>query len=307
MIRKEGYIDIGKMLEEIGVDTTSYYSICKNPNVKLIGDILFSFKYYEETYFFKTKNDISINPYNELLVEELAKDFGIPCIEYDLAILGNDRGVLSKNFKRENINYISGRDILKKKIEYYDSNLDDDLFKVSRSTRNSLDDIWDNLEIRYQFYLNKREIISHLMKQIVNIYLFDIISCQMDRHYENWEIMESDNEINIAPIYDNERVLVYIDGSQVVNLGVDTTRMYFEYLWDSIKKFQKVSSGEFTDIIKDKLWIISEENLYKVFERIEKKTGYPMPEKRKNFYLTNYQEHKNRLEQVLGIEDIKKR
>ena len=53
--------------------------------------------------------------------------------------------------------------------------------------------------------------------------------------------------------------------------------------------------------IKDKLWIISEENLYKIFARIEEKTKYPIPKEIKSFYLIYYRKHRERLEEVLSL------
>lgn len=311
MTRKEGFIEVDKMLQEIGVDTKDFDTILCSPLVHIIKDdmkgVHFSFKYKGETYFYKQSfyikggSPIFINPYNELVAEELAKDFDIPCIDYDLAIIGSNKGVLSKNFTISDTNYISGKDILGESIEYYDSDLENNLVKKIVPSKNDLEDIWDKLEIYYQNDPNKTEIIRYLMKRIVDIYLFDIITCQIDRHQENWQIMESMDGIDIVPLYDNERILVSNGDHAFVNLGINITWINHENLWESIKQFQKMSSSEFTNIIKDKLWIISEENLYKLFDRIEQKTGYPMPEERKIFYFIYYQKHRKKLEEILGL------
>lgn len=306
MTRKEGFIEVDKMLQEAGIDTTGFDTILASPLVHIIKDnttgIHFSFKYEGETYFYKhsfyIKNGLKIviNSYNELVAEELSKDFGISCIDYDLAILNSNQGVLSKNYKQEGIIYISGNELLQEFVN-----------NAHGRRYNTLENIWDALEYHYQNHQNKRAIISGLMKQIVNIYLYDIITCQIDRHSKNWEIMEKEDNRNIASLYDNSMILESKEENAVVSLGIDFIWADYESLWESIKQFQKVSSEEFTNIIKEKLWIISEENLNKVFERIEAKTGYPMPEERKNFYLNNYQEHKKRLEEILGNEDVRKR
>lgn len=79
-------------------------------------------------------------------------------------------------------------------------------------------------------------------------------------------------------------------------------------LWKTIADFQKVSSSKFTDLIKEKLWIISEKNLIDIFTRIENKTGIPMPDIYKKYYLEEYQNHKNRIEKTLtDNNDIRKR
>lgn len=296
------------MLEEIGINTMLIRTIKESPWVEVFHDepysLVFSFKYNGEIYFYKDKNCSKISPYNELVAEELAKDFGIPCVSYDLAALGKNRvGNISKNYKQDNVNYIEGTELLGL-THYYDSDLQNDLIDRIKPFRNILEDIWDGLEIRYHDYPDQRKIIDGLMKKIVDIYLFDILTCQVDRHDKNWQIIESSEFIDIAPLFDNERILNATEMFAEVSLGIDSV---WENLWESIQKFQEVSSEEFTDIIKDKLWIISEENLYKVFERIEKKTEYPMPEERKQYYLNGYKKHREQLEEILNKENTRKR
>lgn len=297
MTRKEGFIEVEKMLKEIGVDITNCGSVLNSPHISIISEnvdkVIFSFNYQSDTYFYKY-NFMNM-PYNELVAEELAKDYGLDYVHYDLAILFTNRGVLSKNYKKENVNYISGTEIL---LNFYKNN---------RNTyqANNLEGIWDALEYRYRNHLNKRKIIKKLMQKIVNIYIFDILLRQSDRHSDNWQIMESEDIIDIAPLYDNERILYAFDGTNYVSIKSDD--LPYDNLWYSIKNFQTISSEEYKNIIQKKLWIISEENLYKVFERIERKTGYPMPTHIKKYYITQYEKHRRKIEEVLEQEDIRKR
>ncbi len=73
-------------------------------------------------------------------------------------------------------------------------------------------------------------------------------------------------------------------------------------LYKSIQQFQNVSSDEYSSIIKEKLWIISNDNLKSVFERIENKIGYIIPPKYKEVYLSAYAKHKDRLEKLLRLD-----
>lgn len=300
MTRKEGFIDVEKMLEQIGVDTTSINSILGSPSVNVIdymyeSKIHFSFQYHGETYYFKRDIYSNCSPYNELVIDELAKDFGISCVDYDLAVLGRTiKGVISKNFRLENVQYISGDQLFTNVWKKYHIN-----------TSNNLESIWDTFEYYCYNFPNKREIIAKLTNKIISIYLFDIITAQGDRHELNWEVMEYKNDIDIAPIYDNERILMSNSENINVCLKVGDNIEDYENIAKSIQQFQKVSSSEFTDIIKDKLWIISEENLNKVFDRIEKKTGYPMPDEEKEFYLNGYREHKKKLEEILDLTEVR--
>ncbi len=294
MTRIAGFVDISKILQEIGVDTTNFESIFKSPLIDRIcgSRYHFSFNYNGDKYFFKindyNNDDYNVySVYNELIVEELARDYGIPCIDYDLAILGTYQGVLSKNFELENVNYIYGYDLL----DNYEKN-------TGNFAPNTLQNIWCVLEYRYQNQFNKREIIINLMKKIVDIYLFDVITCQSDRHSGNWQIMESDNNIDIAPLYDNECILKRRLYMATVAL---TMREGDQSLWESIKQFQNISSEEYTDIIKEKIWIISNDNLKTVFERVENKIGCVLPDKYKYHLSVNYQAHKKMLENLFGL------
>lgn len=299
MTRVEGYLDIEAMLKEIGIEDTSSFGLSNSPLIENyhfdFRSLFFSFVYHGNTYFYKHArvNGATLDPYGELVAEELAHDFGIPCAEYDLAVLGNRYGVISKDFRKPGVRYVLGEEIFSNFLNYYDPDLEEGSSMVSQIPENILDDIWDELEMRYH---GNRQIVSHLMKRIVDIYLFDIISCQIDRHERNWQIMESLDGVDIAPLYDNGRILLDTDEEAEVCLGIESVT---EKLFDSIQKFLKVSSEEFSSIIMDKLWIIGEENLHSIFGRIEKKTGYPMPYTEKRFYLRSYLDHKRGLEEIL--------
>lgn len=313
MARKEGFVEVDEMLKEIGVNTMITRTIKESPLVNVIHDepysLVFSFDYHGETYYYKFTDYKEISPYNELIAEELAHDFGIPCVDYDLAVLGDIReGNISKDYKRPDANYLTGQDILysfySKTMNFGDSFLDENRY-------NSLENIWDALEYRYQLHPDKREVVRSLMEKLVNIYLFDVLVCQSDRHSGNWMIEEKENNIDIAPIFDNERLYpdlyCYYPGINVEFCEDDPCKIEDDLLYKSLESFKKVSNENYLNIIKDKLWIIGEENLNKVFERIEAKTEYPMPEGKKKYYLDGYQKHQDNLKKILNIEDIRKR
>lgn len=298
MTRKEGFIELDKVLNDIGLDEMSKLKEMKNnpnenPSINVTkymenGSVSINFNYLGEQYFYKYY--FNINPYNELLANELAKDFGLQNVEYDLAVLNNKKGVLSKNFRKDNTIYIKGADLL---YEFWqDRHLD---------KHNNLYDIWDALEYHYRNHSNKRAIIEYLMNKIVSIFIFDVINCQGDRNCLNWEIAESENNIDIAPLYDNEFILsttsYAIALSMVNEIGDD--------LEDSLDMFLKESSIEYKNLLKEKMWIIENENLKSAFKRIEEKTSYPMPEDVKEYYLIEYEKHRNFLKKQLGIDERK--
>lgn len=295
MRRNKGFIDVSKMLHDIGVNYTDISSLKCNAKIIDVAinyetDLVFGFDYYGTTYFFKYDEDIE--PYNELVAEELAKDFGLDCIDYDLAILNDKKGVISKNYKQNGVNYIDGEDII---IDYYEAS------GLDIEKQNNLESVWDALEYRYKNLPNKREVIQKLMDKLVNIFIFDIITCQSDRHPCNWQVMESKDDIDVVPLFDNERI--GISYNKYVFCSLTSTEEVCGDLFENLASFLKMSSKDYRDITLEKISIISDENLYKVFNRIEDKTGCPMPQDKKEFYLANFRNHRNKLQEILKMSE----
>lgn len=295
MVRKEGFIDIDKIFEELGVDKEN---IGSNQIVRVIEKdyqkIVFSFDYQGETYYYKY--DSLTLPYSELVAAELANDYGISHVDYDLATYENSKGVISKDYKKENDKIIEGTVILSDFYEKYDS------ADTYSEIHNNLEDIWDALEYRYRNHKNKQEIVKDLMKKIVDIFVFDIITCQSDRHSLNWGIIENEDNVDILPLFDNERILMTQGSGAMVSLTTDSDG--FVSLFDNMKEFNHISSDEFNSLIKEKLSIVSEENLNSIFERISNKTEYPMPDSYKEYYLMQFKNHRRNIENILFEEEI---
>lgn len=304
MKKIDGYIDINDILNSIGITDTSLDNLrCK---VKVISmgpnGIVFSFNYHGEQYFYKYNEKII--PYSELIAEELAYDFGLECASYSLAELNGKKGVISHSYNEKNTNYISGSDIL---LNSYSEKLklNDSYKEFEIENYNNLEAIWDALEKRYYNNPNRSKIVSKLMYQIINMFIFDIIICNYDRHSDNWKIMESNSEISLAPIYDNEGILITKDDNALVSITLDNKNRSF--LWDNLIYFLGVSSDEFSDIIRNKLWIISEENINKIFSKVEAKTGTIISDDYKKYYLEGYNNHRQKLEMYLNTNENKRR
>lgn len=184
MERINGFIDVDKMLKQLGIEYTNIDSLKNESRINRINSfhnmfIHLEFDYNGETYFYKYNEDIP--PYSELVAEELAKDYGLPCVSYDLATLNGIKGVISKSYKKSNVNYISANVLLSNTFDrFHDGKC------LNIDEYNNLDSIWTALDYRYRDRENKVEITHHLMKQIVDIFLFDIITCQSDRSASNW-------------------------------------------------------------------------------------------------------------------------
>ena len=211
----------------------------------------FWFEFDDDKYFFKKSKNIN-SIYNELIAEELANQFGIRCAHYDLGSNQNNIGNISKNFISKNDNFMTMRDVIIKSKLY-----------ENEDAANNLISLWNVLSIVYKDDF----IVKKLMNQLVDIFIFDVFTSQFDRHCDNFGIIEN-SEINISPLYDNE-FLLYIDSMLYgkYNLGVD---IYDNYLKnDLFKKFLYISSRDYLEFIKSKLYLIENDNIIKILNKIE--------------------------------------
>lgn len=283
----KGYIDINKILNIEGISDITEIDKLKeildgNPDVEIesydyyLKQIVFSFWDKGTKYYFKyTYNE---NIFNELVVEEIAKDMGIECLSYRLAKLGNFEGLISENFKKDKARYFTGREIL---MDCYGNDFHDESRVYSE--RNNLLDIWGSLEHRYNGRNNFREIVFKLVYKLIKILILDMMVGQYDRHSCNWGIVEYDNgDVDIQILYDNMRSLYYEPESAQLLLTVDDWS--YAGLGINLDKFINGSSSYFGDMLRDNLWVIGRENVLKIFERIEEKTGSIFSEEMKTYY-----------------------
>lgn len=298
--RNRGYINIDEILELPPVTSfEELIEVLKNNNKVAIKSIstsngnlqlVFSFKYQETVYFYKydcPREPFKISPYNELVAGEIADDLLIPHVDYDLATISDFKGLISKNFQQDDVKYISGKEFL---INNHPLGKKENIANL-----NNLEEIWIALENYYNLNPKYQSTISEVMKKIVNMFLFDIITGQVDRGDSNWWLAEYPNgTLDLQPLFDNIRILVlhhqlaterYPEVSKLLlTVSQDTDR----FCGDNLEEFLKVSDKEFSQILFNSLWTISPENLKEIFTRIENKTGYPMPNELKQFYLKEF-------------------
>ncbi len=295
MHRIDGFIDINEFLN---IDQLSDFKASEllnylkraNPTVNIeknngVSQFVFSFIFNGEKYYFKY--DSFASPYNELLAYFVANDLNISSVPYDLAKVGNFRGVISKDFKVVDAKYIQGAELLK---QFYD---DPKYWQY-----NNLEDIWDCLEEYYRNITNHREIIKELMYQLVKMFVFDILTGQVDRHGHNWGIVEYTNgKIELQPIIDNSRIFMDRPDLLVIQMNANKNNIFMA---DSLEYYLDVSSKEFRDLFKDSLWVISEENLVSIFSRIERQTNAKIPDEIKENYRLKFRDYYNFFERELG-------
>lgn len=271
-------------MEELRNDE-GFIELDENMVTKRYSMTLFDFLYKQKKYIVKIR-DYS-NCYNELIAEELAKDYGIKCAHYDIGVYGFNFCVISEDFIGDN-EFIKMYDILK-------------LINSNPDFNNNLEDIWAALcEFRK---INSKLEVYNIMNKVVDIFIFDILIANVDRHTSNYGLLISDGKIDISPIYDNE-ALLYPDSinNSTFFLNVDSSNKN-----DVINYFLKISSKEYYDKIKEKLWIISEENIEKVFERIEKRTKSKIDVSLKSEILEKFNINREKLENIINKSKVKRK
>ena len=277
MNRIEGFINLDQMLENNEIIYNEKNTINE----------LDSFIYDDNIIFFKPEPLTFL--YNELIASELLKDLNLPCAEYDLAIFQGMEGNITKNYRKDNTNYISGETILEDYMSYLNIETNNNL------NMNNLSDLWNALDYRYRDNPNREEIVYKLMNQIVDLFIFDIMTNNGDRTECNFEIMESNDYIGLAPIYDNEHILCGKNYS-ALNVERDTNNIPVKEL----EKFVEYSDSTYIDKINSRMWVIEEDNLEKVFKRIEDKINFPIHEEVKSRYITEFKIIKQEIEEVLN-------
>ena len=250
-----------KTLEELR-DTNGFIDISNLKLNKLENHRnIYNLDFNNKKYFFKTIFNIS-SIYNELIAEEIAKDYEIPSAHYDLAVLDGNIGVISENFLKDNETYTDMSSILK--TIYNDPE--------DKTNHNNLTDIWNALSLIFK----DEKIISDLMEQIVNIFIFDILIANSDRHDENYGIITG-TKTKMSPVYDNNFMLSGIslyDGDYSIKVESNMNEE------DNIlNTFLSISSLEYTELLESKLWIIEEDNIDKIIKIVEERTNRKIEER----------------------------
>ncbi|MBQ4031414.1 MAG: hypothetical protein II625_06635 [Bacilli bacterium] len=209
----------------------------------------FSFMCRKQKFFFKELKNSS-QFYNELIGYELAKDYGMEAIPYDVASYDGFVGYLSRDYMKDGYVYLE--DILKK--QYGDSD-----------HRNNLDDASYALREIYP------EFAEQVIHDLIELLMFDIIIANYDRHDRNI-IVDTANG-RLAPVSDNEMMLS--DDSMY--------GQYYSFKMNSndhntLDNLLHYLDLEGINYFLSKIEIINPKNIESVFSRVEAKIRYPMIE-----------------------------
>lgn len=211
-----------------------------------------TFEYNNELFYYKKVKNIR-NYYNELIAEKLAKKLGVACCEYYHAYYDDEIGIVSKMFDKTK--FVSMEDYLKSK--YQNDNISD---------RNNLEDIWNAFLLDFD-----EKTVEKLMTQLVNIFMFDSLIGNADRHTENYGLIITDKTVDFAPLYDNENMLsdeAIYEGEYC--LGIEYSDYENENQENLLYKFLNISADFYKEELKEKIKYISEESLEEIIKELEK-------------------------------------
>mgnify|MGYP002857460282 CR=1 FL=1 len=225
------------------LDSIGYGDICYTR-----GYSHFYFIYNETKYYFKRTFSLD-TIYNELIAEEIAKEFGILCVHYDLASFRGNVGVICEDFVKDG-KYQRLSDIL-----YNDS-------------YNNLEQIEQTLKEKYY----SDYVVESLMQELINIYMFDIVIGNSDRHVDNLGILENKLGIHFGPVFDND--LMLFDNAVYGNYySIGVGRNDKNYDGHIVNKFIETYGEEYRDILLSKMEIVSPDNMQRIIKRVEKRIG----------------------------------
>lgn len=247
-----------------------------------------NFKGSHNIYNFKIDNDIYYFkevPNRELVMEMISKSIafllGIPYLKESIAILNDKYGLLSKSYLKENDKSYNLHNLMQNYFyEYNDELLD---YKKLASL-NNLEDTWFALEDRYE----DEDIVKSLMDGITNIFMFDLLIGESDRTLRNIEIIESDNNIVLAPLYDTSSILT----DKNTALGVDED----DYLKSDIEKLDKFlenSDSSYKEKFYSYLNTLDSIGIEKIIEETEIENDFIINDSLKDEIITKFNKRIN--------------
>jgi hypothetical protein len=249
----------------------------------------------------------------EILASKMLEYVGYDHACYDLAYINGMYGVLTRDFKKDYCNYISGDELIYQYCDTIDKDVNKENLDYERF--NNLSDIWDMLEAKYLYHPNKDAIIKEIMYKLAEKFMFDILIDQWDGASYNWMIEETDTYATLAPLYDHQKMLG--NDNELNELGDKNKRNIKVEEFskerekydkkEEIRKYLNYSSDYFKEEFENLMRSLTPNNIKWLLITIESELGYKIDSKIKNSIVSGYDYNYNQLQNILNEElNIKK-
>lgn len=257
---------------------------------------IFSLTTNKNKYYFKEESIDNI--IKELIVIEIFKLFNIEAVEQEKATFETEEtkynGLLSKDFKEKNYDYIFLEEILNDYYVYIFNNDENDEGLMNYNL-NNLEIIWNALEYRYKDYPDYENQVKIFMNELIKRFLVDILTGQIDRHALNILIKENEKEFSLAKVYDNSFSFDY------TRLLLGVTPESLDYRNNkfvlTLSEFLNISSYKYTLQFKEMLDTLTIDKLIEIVNKI--KNNNNLEDKCYNEIIDNYSKYYNKYTKVL--------
>lgn len=313
MERESGYLCLNKYYDDLKEKKhCQYYNLIAEGYIRPsdYDDRHFWLNIEGETYYYKPSN----YAYHEILGYYIAKELGFNASYCDLAKFSivpseaeNNKGIISKSYRKENCKYIPGYEILK---EYYEAHpevvIDMGLTNGWKKfyegpyyiDMNNLEIIWQALE--YKYNSNPKVEILKLVYQIVERYIYAILIRANDKGAQNWEVEESADGVSICPITDNE-LIFYPRATTTMSTGFEDSE---KSIGKSIYEFLTTSSCEFMELFIEKFNKFDLDALMKCINLTEQQIGECIPDEIKKEILYSFKLNQRQINFILKNLDL---
>lgn len=226
---------------------------------------------------------------------QVAHHLQIPTVHYDLAKFGSMTGVLTESFNPSLLQEVYLKDILEK---FYDEvvclNLKDYPNGYFLENIFNLEDLWSALDYYYRERKDKATIVNNLMNQIVDSFLLQLCTENIDLHFLNLVVLDGENPM-LAPNFDYGQCGMVLYDSTIYNLQVSPL-LQDNDAQTTILEFLGLSSLEFRERLQEKVNLMPD--FFAVCHSIEQNTGVEIPPDIQEALILRY---KNSKENILKI------
>ena len=359
LIRENGYINLNEFFfNKYGINVNEITDLRNVITLEQLGNrSKFWFDLDDRRVMFKEQYANTLEAYAELILSLMIEKMQIPYLsaaKYDLAVLTyKDKkilGVITENFKKEGIKYYTGSDII---VDVYNRYIKNDIGLIKElglegldeksllNKLNSLEELW---LILTNFFRNKpyaEDNVTRLMSSLANLYMFDALTIQGDRHSDNWMVgIDENGKAFLTPLYDNSNALNLnrqkTFDSLVNNFNsykklneIKKPRLYKKILGqvyhpstlltvelrdnlkdkknclDVLEDFIVISDSQYKEILGKMISFIKDGRMNEVYEEVEKKIGQPLPDKLKYYMAEIFKVHISEIEKRFDLEEWK--